>query len=132
MIELCLIIEHRSIVNNNALINHIEVEAELETFQPAKHSSQYIKEWRIISDLTICGIDATAECPICFDCIKPEETISTNCNHAYCLDCIKGFTTSIKNNTEKPICPMCRTDIIEITINNHEIYQELNEHIIQL
>ena len=128
MIEVCLIIEHQTMVNNNALINPIEVE----TIQPIKHSSQYIKEWRIIQDITICGINATDECPICFDCIKVEESITTNCKHAYCLDCIKGFTTSIKNKTEKPICPMCRSDIIEITISNHEIYQELNEHLIDL
>jgi hypothetical protein len=58
--------------------------------------------------------------------------IVTNCNHSFCGTCIKRFTDSIKDKTQIPNCPMCRTDLTGFKVGNQQIYEEIQEHILNL
>jgi len=68
-------------------------------------------------------------CPICFDTLILKDVVKTNCHHGYCTDCIKNMTTSIKDNTHEPKCPLCRTTITGFTIGNQELCIEIKNHL---
>lgn len=68
------------------------------------------------------------ECCICFIDLKSTFTVTTNCNHNLCLDCL----TKLRNKC----CPLCRTEFPEKikntidNINNKNSYsgkQPINE-----
>jgi len=43
------------------------------------------------------------DCPICFECLDPQSTITTVCNHKFCKSCIDTW-----NNNRNATCPLCR------------------------
>jgi hypothetical protein len=98
-----------------------------------KKTSDYLKEdVYIVQDLTDSECDLSRECTICFDHLTSVNSILTNCKHAYCEQCIKDLATSIKDKTEKPLCPMCRQEITELTTKTPAICNEINNHIFNL
>jgi hypothetical protein len=56
-------------------------------------------------------MDKHLECPICYENVPIEDTFLTNCDHSFCISCINSH---LKSDT-KCNCPMCRTDINELT-----------------
>jgi len=62
----------------------------------------------------------TKECPICYETLLSTQFVNTNCNHSLCYMCV------IKSMTAKPICPMCRAEIVVLHLENNEsLYTEL-------
>lgn len=47
------------------------------------------------------------ECPICYEMCGKDDTVTTDCNHAFCKACVRKLT----NDT----CPMCRQKMFEPT-----------------
>jgi hypothetical protein len=93
-------------------------------------TSEYLKEMSVILDLT-ASVDVQQEpeksedkydCPLCYEVCEKKNIIETNCCHSYCLDCMKNFTTAIKDKTTKPSCPLCRTEIKELFTRNSVIH----------
>lgn len=97
-----------------------------------KRTSAYLKELSFAQDLTIAEDAPDCDCPLCFDPIKANEIIVTNCNHAFCGTCVKGFTNAIKDKTKKPECHMCRATITGLKVGSHQIYTEISEHLLNL
>jgi len=66
------------------------------------------------------------DCPICFDSIKKIQTLTTNCQHIFCKDCLCKHMDnhSIYN---APACPMCRTTIKTVEIKDIDFYDEIHE-----
>ena len=104
-----------------------------------KRTFAYLKEISLtlrdkVQDLSIAddSINSSCECPICFDQITSEDAVFTGCNHPYCAPCFKGFATSIKNNTNKPCCSLCRTEITQLSFGKAEICNEISQHFYNL
>jgi hypothetical protein len=58
---------------------------------------------------------SSIDCSICFECVKPEEQVTLNCKHTFCVGCIVQWTN------QKSSCPTCRTEIISL-----ELYPKKN------
>ena len=97
-----------------------------------KSSSAYFKEMSFINDFTIAEDAPRCDCPLCFDAFPATDVLVTNCNHSFCVTCIKGFATANKDKTKKPECPMCRTDLTEFKVGNQQIHNEISEHLLNL
>lgn len=103
-------------------------------------TSHYLKEMSVVMDLTTSveqeqDIEKSVEkieCPLCYDECDFKNVIQTNCEHNYCLDCMKNFATSIKDKTTKPTCPLCRTEIKELTSRNCEILCDYVQHVAKI
>ena len=91
-----------------------------------KLSSAYWKECSLVKDSSIG--EEEIQCPLCFDQVSGPDVIRTNCKHSYCGCCIKQLASSSRNKTQKPTCPMCRTDITELTVGNDRAYTEISTH----
>lgn len=91
-----------------------------------KLSSAYWKECSLVKDSSIGEEDV--QCPLCFDQVSGPDVIRTNCKHSYCGCCIKQLALSGRNKTQKPTCPICRTDITELTVENYRAYIEISSH----
>ena len=48
-----------------------------------------------------------AECPICFEPIKPSELVRAGCSHEFCRPCLLRWQHASKQ--ELLSCPMCRS-----------------------
>lgn len=97
------------------------------------NTSHYLKEMSVVLDLTASEhTEKNVEkydCPLCYDGCDFTNVIETNCCHSYCLDCMKNFTTSIKDKTTEPACPLCRSEIKELFTRNKDIHCEYMRHI---
>lgn len=125
----------RSPTNNNEFfLNYIDDEVFLYIKQIVKQTTAaaYLKSISLVQDLTISNEIPGCDCPICFDEFAATDVLQTNCNHSFCISCIKNLSNSIKNKTNKPCCPMCRTEITKITIGSTETYNELNDFMCSL
>ena len=49
----------------------------------------------------------TIDCPICFNTHSVERTFKTNCNHSFCIECMKNH---LRTDSQCK-CPMCRTKV---------------------
>ncbi len=96
-----------------------------------KNTTDYLKDIVLTQDLTVENMPL-CDCPLCFDLFDASSVLITNCKHSFCAPCIKGYTTAIKDNTKKPNCPMCRTDITEFKIRKIDIYEEIHTHLLNL
>jgi hypothetical protein len=54
------------------------------------------------------------DCPICYEYVNPDFMVVTNCHHSFCQICM---CTCIKN-AKNVDCPVCRTTINNIFVNN--------------
>lgn len=95
-------------------------------------TSAYLKDISLVHDINNTDTTTSCDCPLCFESITATDSIVTNCNHSFCVTCINGYATAIKNNTKKPNCPMCRTNLTTFTIGNQTVYEETREHIANL
>ena len=54
------------------------------------------------------------DCPICFDTMDINTTITTLCNHSFHIKCLYPmFDEAVKKNSSQPkiSCPLCRADV---------------------
>lgn len=63
------------------------------------------------------------ECPICYEgCYPPNYSITTNCNHKFCKECIDTtlkFTINSPYFTGYADCPLCRTTLETISVSGY-------------
>lgn len=64
------------------------------------------------------------DCPICLDAIKQIQTLTTNCQHVFCKDCLCKHLDNTRVDAS-PACPMCRTTIKTVEIKDIDFYDEL-------
>ena len=62
------------------------------------------------------------ECSICYNTVNKKNCASLDCNHEYCIDCVKQLINKKHKN-----CPYCRENIKNITCCNEENYNKLSE-----
>tara|TARA_B110000967_G_scaffold184583_1_gene204138 strand:+ start:1473 stop:2519 length:1047 start_codon:yes stop_codon:yes gene_type:complete len=67
------------------------------------------------------------KCAICLESMLTSDICTMNCKHVFCTDCIKLYLISLYNygiddNYYQPNCPLCRTDISTILINDYGSY----------
>ena len=98
--------------------------------QVSKYSSEY---WKELNITTITNEEETNtkthDCPVCFDTVSSKKVVRTNCRHVYCCDCVKNLASSMKDNTQQPTCPMCRTALTGLDVENEEICTEIKNHL---
>jgi len=112
----------------NPLNTRVRLSFENNRFTPTfKNTTSYLKKLVLVHDLTVSKDADSCDCPICFDEVSRPDAIITNCNHSYCATCIKEFVSRI--NDKKPSCPMCRTEITQLTMGKSEVYNEISEHL---
>jgi hypothetical protein len=61
------------------------------------------------------------DCPICFDCVKPQYVVQFGCNHQVCSNCTYEMIQ------KKGQCPMCRTSISNVTVHSNCIKASLEQ-----
>jgi hypothetical protein len=67
-----------------------------------------------------CDFSGISECFICYDEIKNDNKIKTECNHIYCIPCFKKYLTVKKKNNNNLSCPYCRQSVDSISLNNEK------------
>lgn len=97
-----------------------------------KRSSEYFKEIYLVCHLTSRDNAVACDCPVCFDSVDAKSVVITSCNHSFCANCINGYSSAIKDNTQIPNCPMCRTDITWLSFGKKQIYNEVRSHLLNL
>jgi hypothetical protein len=61
------------------------------------------------------------ECNICYESTLAKDFVKLNCNHDFCVGCIKKILTSAKSNdNKKPCCAFCRNDIQSLSIYDED------------
>ena len=93
-------------------------------------ASSYVKEWKVILGDIMLPIEQ--ECVICMETKAITHFTKTNCLHEYCVDCMKSHIQSNKYSTTKIVCPMCRSDLHEICVNDVNTYSTLQDFIVRL
>lgn len=117
---ICYLYEINNEINNNNLLlgiqNGIKKLIEYgygDNFK--KESVHHIKNIITYNNLILSEINLEKNdfCPICYDELKIENLIITNCSHNYCKSC---FNILIDKRLPyiNPICSLCRSDIISI------------------
>jgi len=64
-------------------------------------------------------------CPICYETLKYEDTVTLNCNHEFCKTCIIQTLHSVKNSD--PSCALCRTKICSMLVPDVKTYDTVAE-----
>lgn len=72
------------------------------------------------------------KCPICIELMEKGKTCITNCEHNFCIKCMKLYLTSLYRNVDNyfeynPNCPLCRTYVTWVYIDDKESYIYFNE-----
>jgi len=103
-----------------------------------KRTIEYLKEMTVEHENATQKQVTTSQssehnvCPICLTEIEHHQSIYTQCNHVFCASCMKDLTTSIKDNTTEPSCPLCRSTITKLVTENHELCLEMSNHLTSL
>jgi len=103
-----------------------------------KRTIEYLKEMTVEHEnanqkqVTTSPSSEHNTCPICLTEIEHHHSIYTQCNHGFCASCMKDLTTSIKDNTTEPSCPLCRSTITKLVTENHELCLEMSNHLTSL
>jgi len=64
-------------------------------------------------------------CSICFDSLEKNNICTMNCQHSFCINCVKLYLAALykkyeNNNEYYPNCPLCRTYISFINIDDQQ------------
>jgi hypothetical protein len=66
------------------------------------------------------------ECPICYESFLNDMMVKTKCNHLYCIKCFANYLISLNENTIKPCCSYCRSEIKTIFCDkNNKEFEEV-------
>lgn len=57
-------------------------------------------------------------CCVCMETRENQQICQLNCLHKFCSECT---LTHIQRNTQQPCCPLCRTNITNISVQTQEI-----------
>jgi hypothetical protein len=115
----------------DAIMDYDMIVTEMVPCTRPKRTSEYLKEIHL-SFRKPSVSDTSLDCPLCYESILVTDALYTNCNHSYCVDCVKNLATSIKHKTIKPACPCCRDTITQLYSRNVNCLQELKTHFITL
>lgn len=74
------------------------------------------------NDKKICVLE---DCPICYEPLKYEDTVTLNCNHEFCKICIIQSLHSVKNSA--PSCALCREKICSMLVPDVKTYDTVAE-----
>ena len=97
---------------------------------PLRLASSYVKEWKIVHDLTRpADPEQQYECVICIESKPATQFAKTNCQHEYCVDCIKLYVQSRRETHANVLCPMCRSELSEIIVSHVETCSSLQDFI---
>ena len=90
----------------------------------------YVKEWKIVHDSTRQIVsEQQNECSICIESNPTTRFVKTNCQHEYCVDCMKLHIQSYRNKTTKIVCPMCRSELNKIFVTEIDMQILLQDFI---
>ena len=70
------------------------------------------------------GREKVIECSICFEEHTLHQTLTLNCDHEFCKECVcNHFHFSVENQPYKKFygCPNCRTDVKQVRVNYSKI-----------
>lgn len=89
----------------------------------------------VIKKITIIqedSISTSSDCPICYDTQTPENIVSVNCGHIFCISCILQTILKKYDPAQHRIecnCPICRTRIEKLSGIQENITKSLTEAI---
>jgi hypothetical protein len=79
------------------------------------------RKWNInINEIKNENVDIINECPICIEEYSNKNKVYTNCHHSFCSECIKKHLHTFLDKPV-PTCPICRTDIKELSTYSIEL-----------
>jgi hypothetical protein len=87
-------------------------------------------DWRIEA-MILCletaeELNELVQCSICLeDSIQKISTITTNCQHTYCKECICSHLDKKRELEQEPSCPLCRSTITTLELKDVDFYEEI-------
>lgn len=66
-------------------------------------------------------VNDDCDCCICMESKVSSKICQLNCGHKFCADCT---LENVRRNYKSPLCPLCRTNIINITVQTEENYKK--------
>ena len=75
----------------------------------------------LVDSLLPLKMNDDRDCCICMESNVSSKICQLNCGHKFCADCT---LENIRRNYKFPLCPLCRTNIITITVPTEETYQK--------
>jgi hypothetical protein len=85
-------------------------------FIPFEPESQPIN--LIVEVHTFPVTEEEKDCCVCMESKEYQQICQLNCLHKFCSECT---LTHIQRNTQQPCCPLCRTNITNISVQTQEI-----------
>lgn len=76
---------------------------------------QDISKIKLILNNDLIRTSFDGECPLCYE-KKTEIGVVDCCTNHICLDCLKNYTESFKDNKDNIKCPLCRQKILNCAI----------------
>jgi hypothetical protein len=64
------------------------------------------------------------ECPICYECVTPDNMVELNCAHEFCGDCLSTLLKTTARNKE-PTCSLCRGDMLTFKTHSKEVHDNI-------
>jgi hypothetical protein len=113
------------------IMEYDRIVTDMVPFTRPKLTTEYLKEIKLAIRKP-SGSETSLDCPVCYDTLLVADALYTNCDHSYCVECVKQLATSIKNKTIKPACPCCRDTITQIYSRNVDNLHNLKTHFTSL
>jgi hypothetical protein len=73
-------------------------------------------------------LDTETECPICYDPVKLQDSVTLNCNHQYCYTCVSSICQNHKNPYANPGCALCREPMSMFYVKTDDMFDQLLKH----
>jgi len=89
-----------------------------------------IKPVLLVDDgVAVDTIVGEKECPICYDSITLEQTVSTNCKHSFCSPCLSTYLDGmlLKHPSKKPTCALCREITTTLEFKDSKLFNAISE-----
>ena len=69
------------------------------------------------------------DCPICYDAIKTDKLVITNCKHSFCVPCLSKYLDSVrvKSASNPPVCALCREITTRIEFKDQTLFNIMGE-----
>ena len=98
------------------LRNNIEYTNETDDFIPFQTINSCLHINFDFESVTISS-DEDLNCCVCMELKKDTEICQLNCLHKFCSSCV---TIHVKKNRNSACCPLCRTNITNISVQTEE------------
>ena len=108
------------IQSNTEIQNRMNIYIDIVKISPRPYC--YDIKMQYMESITIIYADF---CSICFDPLQKNNICTLNCQHSFCINCVKIYLTALykyhKDSYEYyPNCPLCRTYISFINIDDEQ------------